>query len=129
MLMPHCDYDNQKREDAHIDNLSWLLTDKTREAFKTQARQGAYSDALRKAHDYAQMISGGKGEVICKEINDGHSGSIMRSVYMSGAVRSRTMAARGGGGIMEEEEDEIINFQPKEVGISANVNCIFELRL
>jgi uncharacterized protein YggE len=88
------------REGIAIDCIDWLLSPETEQELRAEARRGAVTDALDKAHEYAEAL--GLGEITALEVADpGLLGAVGGSPAEAApmAAFARAMPAAGGGGM------------------------------
>ncbi len=104
------------REGIAVDGIEWLLSEETKAGLESEARQGAISDALTKAGEYARAL--GLGEVTPLSISDPglleNPGAVAHGLPLAAMARS---AAPAGGGGME--------LRPSALVIEATVHARF----
>lgn len=105
-----------------VNSLNWEVTTATRTALQTRVRQGAYTDALTKARDYAHPIAPNSTPRPV-EVHDDSSYGHVRAFKASAPMRMMAMDNMGGGG------GESMSFEPEPIEISAQVRVQFALDL
>ncbi|KAL9106039.1 MAG: hypothetical protein Q9227_008882 [Pyrenula ochraceoflavens] len=99
-----------------VPNISWRVTDATREALGSQARKEAVQDAVTKARDFASVVSDKEPKAVL--IEERHS-SQTTSSHMRRLKGQRMQAATGEG------ESNGLSFEPEDVQLSTNVHVKF----
>lgn len=103
-------------ENVSITNISWRLTDKTKQSLTTQCRIQAVQDAMAKAKDYAAALDRPMPPVIL--IRDTNAGSY--AVYSEGAMLR-------GAKMSSTPAQEDLNFTPEDVSINCSVEVVCEI--
>lgn len=103
-----------------VQNVEWVLTEKTEKSFQSSLRKQAAESALRKAQDYCDAF--GCVNLRPIELTDGDVTDDSGMAYGRAAPGMMRAAGAGGG---DDMRDEDLEFDPQEVKVNMEVTVKF----
>lgn len=95
-----------------IHNISWRLTDATKDSLGSQSRRAAVEDAVAKARDFASPVAEGKMPRAVEITEQGFT----TATASHGRPRKQMMGAAGAG----EPKTDGMEFEPEDVQLTAS---------
>ena len=101
--------------DAEVSNISWRVTDTTKEALASQARKEAVADAVTKAKDFTSVVSDKEPRAILIEEKISREATASHMRRNKGQMMTQSPQGESNG----------LSFEPEDVQLTTNVHVKF----